>query len=237
VKKQKCQICKKEFLESSLFPLGIFHNSLKNLCKSKNKDLDLQGFICEDDLKNLRTKRMEEILKENKGELTKLEKKLVKNINEHDFIASNINKKFERQLTFGEKIADKMALFGGSWKFILSFLAFLVVWMIINTFIILENTFDPYPFILLNLFLSCIAAIQAPLILMSQNRQSEKDTLQSEDDYLTNLKAELEIRQIHSKLDHLMKNHWNRLIEIQEMQLEMMHNIFELKNKKAHDKN
>jgi uncharacterized membrane protein len=130
--------------------------------------------------------------------------------------------------TFGEKIADKVATFGGSWTFIITFLSFLVVWILINVFIFFNKGFDPYPFILLNLILSCIAALQAPVIMMSQNRQEQKDRERSKKDYMINLKSELEIRMLHEKVDHLIMHQQQELIEIQKVQIDMMNDI--LKN-------
>ena len=115
--------------------------------------------------------------------------------------------------------------------FILSFAGFIVVWVLINTLVLLMRPFDPYPFILLNLFLSCLAAVQAPIIMMSQNRQEARDRLRSENDYRVNLKAELEIRHLHEKLDHLLQHQWQRLAEIQEIQLELMNELTAEKRK------
>ena len=122
-------------------------------------------------------------------------------------------------------MADRIADFGGSWTFILSFGGFILVWVVINTIVLIARPFDPYPFILLNLFLSCLAAIQAPIIMMSQNRQELRDRLRSENDYRVNLKAELEIRHLHEKLDHLLQHQWERLIEIQQIQIELMNEL------------
>lgn len=139
-------------------------------------------------------------------------------IKTRETLAENINDSYDEQLTFGERLSDKIASFGGSWRFILTFLGFLVVWMIINV-ILVARAFDPYPFILLNLCLSCVAALQAPVIMMSQNRQEQRDRLRAENDYKVNLKAELEIRSLHEKIDHLMIHKRDHLIEIQQMQL------------------
>lgn len=128
-------------------------------------------------------------------------------------------------------MADRMAKFGGSWKFILSFFFLLILWMVINTLFFTEEGFDPYPFILLNLVLSCLAAIQAPIIMMSQNRQAEKDRLQANEEYQTNLKAELEIQQLHSRLDLFMKQQWESLLELQRIQLELTEELIDGKKK------
>ena len=131
----------------------------------------------------------------------------------------------EEKVTFGQRVADRVALFGGSWKFIIIFAAILLSWIIINSYLLIKKPFDPYPFILLNLVLSCLAAIQAPVIMMSQNRQEAKDRVRSENDYLVNLKSEIEIRQLHEKIDHILINQSKRLFEIQEIQIELMEQV------------
>lgn len=127
--------------------------------------------------------------------------------------------------SFGQRIADNIASFGGSWFFILSFLGFLCIWIVLNAWWLGQHTFDPFPFILLNLILSCVAAIQAPVIMMSQNRQEEKDRERAKKDYMINLKSELEIRLLHEKLDHLILHQQHDLLEIQKQQVEMMNDI------------
>jgi uncharacterized membrane protein len=127
--------------------------------------------------------------------------------------------------TVGQKVADKVAAFGGSWKFIILFGVFILLWILANIYILMNKGFDPYPFILLNLILSCLAALQAPVIMMSQNRQEEKDRERAKKDYMINLKSELEIRMLHEKLDHLIMHQQEELIEIQKVQIEMMNDI------------
>ena len=130
-----------------------------------------------------------------------------------------------KPLTFGQKAADKIAKVGGSWKFIICFFVFLAIWMCINTVLLKSQAFDPYPFILLNLFLSCLAAVQAPIIMMSQNRQEQKDRQRGEHDYKINLKSELEIRELHEKIDHLIIHYQQDLLEIQKTQIDLLENI------------
>jgi len=137
-----------------------------------------------------------------------------------------MNTEFDQPLTFGQRLADRVADFGGSWRFIIFFFVTLMVWVAINSTLIVLHPFDPYPFIFLNLMLSCIAAIQAPVIMMSQNRQEERDRLRAEYDYRVNLKAELEVRQMHEKkMDHLLLYQWQRLLEIQQIQTELMQEV------------
>jgi uncharacterized membrane protein len=136
----------------------------------------------------------------------------------------------QEERTFGQRMADKLASFGGSWGFIIFFLSFITIWIIINVVFLLSKAFDPYPFILLNLILSCIAALQAPVIMMSQNRQEEKDRIRAKKDYMINLKSELEIRMLHEKMDHLIIHQQQRLLEIQQIQIDMMQEIMQRVN-------
>lgn len=222
---KKCEICNQEFTYAKLFPIHLIRNSvLDTLCR-KHPNTNKNGYICYPDLREIRAEHIESLLTEDKGALSKLEREVLESLETQDILAENVNKKFERELSFGEHMADKVAKFGGSWKFILAFLFILIVWMIFNGLYLYNNAFDPYPFILLNLVLSCLAAIQAPIIMMSQNRQAEKDRLQSNEEYCTNLKAELEIQQLHSKLDIFMKHQWESLIELQKIQIELAEDI------------
>jgi uncharacterized membrane protein len=126
-------------------------------------------------------------------------------------------------------LSDKIAEFGGSWKFIITFGGVIVVWVVLNAVLLLDRGFDPYPFILLNLILSCLAALQAPVIMMSQNRAEARDRLRGENDYKVNLKAELEIRHLHEKMDHLLRRQYNRLFEIQQIQIELLEQLSQRK--------
>src|SRR5439155_4820453 len=130
-----------------------------------------------------------------------------------------------KKLTFGERLSDRIAAFGGSWRFIILFGSVLLVWIVVNTVVLLSRAFDPYPFILMNLILSTIAALQAPVIMMSQNRSEARDRLRGENDYKINLKAELEIRHLHEKIDHLLRRQYNRLFEIQQIQIELLEEL------------
>ena len=147
---------------------------------------------------------------------------MVRSLREHEILSSNIDAEFEQQWSFGERLADRIAAFGGSWVFLSCFFLFLAMWMVMNTLALILRPLDPYPFILLNLMLSCLAAIQAPMIMMSQKRGEAKDRLRSQHDYQVNLKAELEIRQLHEKMDHVLSHQWERLVKIQEIQMELL---------------
>ncbi|WP_210403208.1 DUF1003 domain-containing protein [Salinicola sp. MH3R3-1] len=178
--------------------------------------------ICRQDLAKFRHLYVEKMLAQERGELGELERQVIDSLDNRQLISKNPEDLLERNGTFGERMADRVALFGGSWAFILTFTAVLMMWITINAIGILAKPFDPYPFILLNLVLSSLAAIQAPVIMMSQRRQETKDRLRGENDYRVNLKAELEIRQLHEKLDHQMAQQWDKLIELQEIQIELL---------------
>ena len=178
--------------------------------------------ICVDCLDLFRSEYVEDALKDEVGELTKLEQEVIDSLREQETLTENINRAFEKSITFGQRVADRVGNFGGSWIFIGTFFLLLAIWIGVNSVALVSRPFDPYPFILLNLILSCLAAIQAPIIMMSQNRIEARDRLRSENDYQVNLKAELEIRHLHEKLDVLLKHQWQKLLEIQQIQMDFM---------------
>lgn len=163
--------------------------------------------------------------------LHSIEKKTIEKIIKRRPVSRNINQDFSSQRTFGERVADAVAGFGGSWTFIILFCGILLTWVILNSFILANrgSAFDPYPYILLNLFLSMTAALQAPVIMMSQNRQAAKDRLDAAHDYEVNLKAELEILSLHQKVDEIRETKWMELIEIQQRQIDLLHQLLENK--------
>lgn len=165
------------------------------------------------------------IIQQEKGDVDKLEKEVVDAITNNKLLSENIEDTADDELTTGQIIADRVAGFGGSWKFIIIFFSFILIWMSINIWYIISKPFDPYPFILLNLILSCLAAIQAPIIMMSQNRQEDKDRIRNEHDYKVNLKSELEIKILNEKIDHMITNHNRRLFKTQEIQTEILEDI------------
>ena len=219
---RRCQICGRTKKSVTLLPAEILRPAIENLIHEKYPDWNRDGFICRDDLNKYRFEYVKSLMELEHGELTTLEKDVLDSIKNEELISTSVDKQFDSKLTFGQRLSDKIAEFGGSWKFIIIFLVIIFIWMGINSYLLLSKPYDPYPFILLNLVLSCLAAIQAPVIMMSQNRQEVKDRLRGEYDYKINLKAELEIRQLHQKLDHLLMHQWERLLEIQEIQLEFM---------------
>lgn len=160
------------------------------------------------------------------GELTELEKNVLEKLRSHETLTEKLEEGMENMpLSFGQRLADRIADFGGSWTFIILFLAFILVWMGLNIYWLQNKGFDPYPFILLNLLLSCLAALQAPLIMMSQNRQEEKDRQRAKNDYMINLKSELEIRLLNEKVDHLVMKLQQNMLELQQGQVEMVNEM------------
>ena len=221
----QCQICKQEKKKSEVVPGSFVRNSIVAKIKQTVPDWSPEGYICLSDLNRFRAEYVQSVIEEDKGQLSTLEEQVVESMKDQDLITKNLNLAYEQQLTTGQRMADKIADFGGSWPFIGIFGVVLILWMLLNSILLITKPFDPYPFIFLNLILSCLAAIQAPIIMMSQNRQEERDRIQAEHDYQINLKAELEIRHLHEKLDHLLMNQWQRLLEIQEIQMELMEEI------------
>ncbi len=205
--------------------------SILNLIRKEFSDFEETDFISMQELAIFREKYMVEFLHKEMGELNSLEKKVLDSLNEKTSLTDKAEESLVQvDLTYGQRLADKVASFGGSWTFIIYFGVFILIWIIINIVFLANKSFDPYPFILLNLILSCIASLQAPVIMMSQNRQEEKDRERAKKDYMINLKSELEIRILHEKIDHLMLHQQQDLIEIQKVQIDMMNDI--LKNLK-----
>jgi uncharacterized membrane protein len=225
-----CSVCGAKVPLSEVLPVELVRGAAIKAIQEKVPDLPLEGsFICLNDLNRFRREYIEDVLEEERGTLSKLEQDFVDALAERELLSKNINIEFERDLTFGERLADKVAEFGGSWTFITGFGVVLVVWIMINSVFLLRSPFDPYPYILLNLVLSCLAAIQAPVIMMSQNRQDAKDRLRSEYDYKVNLKAELEIRHLNERIDLLLRHQWQRLLEIQQIQIDILEELAEKK--------
>ena len=172
-----CQICGRAFLPQNGAIGDNLRPSLAEFIKSHRPNWDPQGFICFSDLGAFRRDYVKHTLECEIGELTSLDQEVIESLREHELLSENIEKQFERKLTFGEHLSDKIAEFGGSWKFIITFGGVLVVWIIINGILLATRAFDPYPFILLNLILSCLAALQAPVIMMSQNRAEARRSI------------------------------------------------------------
>lgn len=199
---------------------GVF-----NLIKAAYPDFTGDSHISLEELNKYRRLYLAGLLATEQGELATIDQDVMQAIRDNSILSEKIQDDVESKLTTGQKLADKIASFGGSWSFIITFFSFLMVWMLVNVFVLAAKPFDPYPFILLNLILSCLAAIQAPLIMMSQNRQEEKDRRRAEHDYKINLKAELEIKLLSEKVDHLLVHHNKKLLEIQEVQIDYLEDL------------
>jgi len=219
---QACFHCKRSFPPAALMAGEMMRHGISEFIGASEPGWTPAGMLCHDCLNLFRSQYVEDALEDERGELSRLDLEVVQSLREQETLTENLNLAFEKDLSFGARVADRVATFGGSWTFIILFFIVLVLWMLVNTTIVLAHPFDPYPFILLNLVLSCLAAIQAPIIMMSQNRQEARDRLRSENDYQVNLKAELEIRHLHEKLDVLLKHQWQKLLEIQQIQIDLM---------------
>lgn len=197
-----------------------------NLIKVDYPNFDVQDYIADTELNIYREKYISRYLSTEVNQLSDLHKKIIHSINDDKSFVNKVEDEVDSR-NYGQVIADKVAAFGGSWTFIIAFFVFILLWIGLNAFILINRGFDPYPFILLNLLLSCLAALQAPVIMMSQNRQEEKDRERAKKDYMINLKAEVEIRMLDEKIDHLIMNQQQELIEIQKVQIEMMNDILQ----------
>jgi uncharacterized membrane protein len=211
----------KRYRKRDLVRLETLRPALADFIRRDFPNLPSGALISVRELARYRMRYTEDLLKQEHGEFSELDRQVAESIAQQDTIAENTDEEFDEHRTFGETVSDHLASFGGSWSFLISFGAVLVLWMAVNV-IAGTHAFDPFPFILLNLCLSCVAAVQAPIIMMSQKRQEVKDRLRSENDYRVNLKAELEIRHLHEKIDYLISRQWQRLAEIQQIQLDAM---------------
>ena len=225
-----CLVCQKKFSSHFLVPMGTVRESITQEISQDFPEWKPQDYICLSDLTRDRVQYVQSLLQSEQGEVSDLEVEVLHSMQQHELISKNVETTLEQQWTLGDRLADKIATFGGSWTFLICFTLFLIVWIAVNSIIMVKNPIDPYPFILLNLLLSCVAAMQAPIIMMSQNRQEAKDRQRSENDYQVNLKAELEIRHLHEKVDHLLLHQWDRLTKIQQVQLDLLEEM----NKQRH---
>ncbi len=226
-----CAILHREFPLEELTPLAAIRPKIAALIRRGHPEIADDSLVSITALAPIRAEYVRAVLEEDIGELSTLEHEVVESLREHELVTENVDAEFETNLSRGQRWADFIARFGGSWRFIIIFGAFLFVWICLNVFVG-QRAPDPYPYILLNLILSCLAAIQAPVIMMSQNRKDAKDRARSEHDYKVNLKAELEIRHLHEKMDFLLKQQSQRLFALQELQIEL---IEEISRRPAHD--
>ncbi len=219
-------ISNREYQESEKVLGKSIRKSIFDIILSEFPDFNLKCVISISELNQYRQKYIAQYLLNEVGELSSLEEDVLKTLQNKETLSAKINTESENsKFTLGQRLADKIASFGGSWKFIIMFGVFILIWIFSNIVFLINKGFDPYPFILLNLILSCLAALQAPVIMMSQNRQEEKDRDRAKQDYMVNLKSELEIRMLHEKIDHLIIHQQQELLNIQQVQVEMMKDI------------
>jgi uncharacterized membrane protein len=221
---QRCAITGKAVAAEKCTPCAAIRPSLLRFIRKSRPDLLDSDCVSAEALADITAKFVEDALESELGEITDLERDVIESLRAHDVVSSHPDTALDRR-NFGERVSDKIAQFGGSWVFILSFCGFLALWVVLNTVLWVVRPPDPYPFIFLNLLLSCLAALQAPVIMMSQNRQVARDRRQAQEDYKINLKAELEIRHLHEKVDHLLHHHSQRLLEIQQIQTDLLRQI------------
>lgn len=233
MKKILCHISKKLHKHEEVHRGDFIRKEIMGLIKKDFPDFNHESYICIEELNRYRKIYLASLIKTEVGEINALEKEVIEAISKNKILTENIETDFEKKLTFGEKLADSIAKFGGSWIFIVCFFVFLLGWIVINIWLFTNKPFDPYPFILLNLILSCLAAIQAPIIIMSQNRLEEKDRRRGEHDFKINLKAELEIRFLNEKIDHLMVHQYQRMLDIQQLQTDYLEDILKKEKTKS----
>jgi uncharacterized membrane protein len=220
-----CQVCGKTFPARDLIAAQLVRDNIAVEIRQEHPEWSDAAQICRADLAHYRSRYVHALLVSEKGELSTLETEVLRSLQTNQTLAADIDSDFQENRTFGERLADRIADFGGSWGFLISFGVFIALWIAINSLVLYWRPIDPFPFILLNLLLSCLAAVQAPIIMMCQNRQEAKDRLRARNDYQVNLKAELEIRHLHEKIDHLLSHQWERMIEIQEVQLDLLNEL------------
>jgi len=221
----KSDISGKKFPASGKVSGTSVRDSIFNLIQKDNPEFTKEMFLSDSELNKYREKYVEVFLSKQIGKLTSLEKTVLKSLKDQTILTDKLDTDELLTMSYGQRIADKVASFGGSWTFIIAFAVFLLVWICINIYWLGNKGFDPYPFILLNLILSSLAAVQAPVIMMSQNRQEDKDRERGKKDYMINLKAELEVRMLHEKIDHLIINQQQEVLEIHKVQIDLMNDI------------
>ncbi len=228
----RSDISNKEFPISEKVSAKTIRHSILNLIQKDHPQISHESSLSQSELSYYRKKSVSEYLVKEVGELTELEKTVLNSVTNNNTLTDKIEGEEEKTLTSGQRIADQVASFGGSWTFIISFGVFIFIWIASNVYWLFNKGFDPYPFILLNLILSCLAALQAPVIMMSQNRQEEKDRDRAKKDYMINLKSELEIRTLREEIDHFIMDQQQEFLELQKDQIEMMTDILKHLEKK-----
>jgi uncharacterized membrane protein len=220
----RSDISNSEFPVKEKISAKTIRHSILRLIQNDYPQFSHESFLSITELNEYKERAIKDYLVKEVGELSELENTVLMSVTNNNTLTDKIDDD-EQILTRGQRIADKAATFGGSWTFIISFGVFVFIWISVNINLLANKGFDPYPFVLLNLILSCMAGLQAPVIMMSQNRQEEKDRDRSKKDYMINLKSELEIRTLHEKIDHFIMEQQRELLELQKDQIEMMNDI------------
>lgn len=206
---------------------GTIRTSILKLIQTEHPKFTENDTLAQHELNQYSVRYIEQFIRNDLKELKHLNHHVLNALRNESTLTNALERESESSLSTGQRWADRVANFGGSWTFIISFAGFLILWILTNVLFLTQKAFDPYPFILLNLILSCLAAIQAPIIMMSQNRQEEKDRERAKNDYMINLKSELEIRLLHEKVDHMLIRQQQDFLEIQKVQIEMMRAIYQ----------
>lgn len=223
----KSDISKEEFHVREKVTGTSIQRSMLQFIKQQYPDFGDHSLLAMSELNSFREQYIGAFLEKEVAELPNLQATVKKAMRADALLTKQLESEAVAGYSFGQRLADSVASFGGSWTFILSFGGFILLWISLNVVLLMNRGFDPYPFILLNLILSCLAALQAPVIMMSQNRQDEKDRERAKKDYVINLKSELEIRLLHEKIDHMILHQQLQLLEIQQIQVDMMKDILE----------
>ncbi len=218
-----CAACQLE--RTDLVPLSIVRPAVASRVRATSPQVGPDDQICLSCINHALSDQIDLTIEQDQAEFAAINADALRSLETQEAATRNLNAEYDRSLPYGERMADRVAGFGGSWAFIWLFLGVLLLWIAVNVLHVFARPFDPYPFILLNLVLSSVAALQAPVILMSQNRQEARDRLRAEQDYEVNLRAELEVRHLHEKIDHLTQRQWQRLLVIQQAQMDLMREV------------
>ncbi|MBX7066986.1 MAG: DUF1003 domain-containing protein [Parachlamydiales bacterium] len=203
----RCEVCHKKYKTKEMLPIKNLGPSLLDALKQIAPKNDSHGYVCRGDLRKVRIQSIKNLFEMGDNKSEHIQRLLMQQDDNYPY---SFNDEYQNELSFGEKVSQKVTPFVGSWGFVFLFVVFVSIWVTYNIQEELKKHFDPFPFVLLNLFLSCMAAVQAPIIMMAQNRLAKRERLRAEEDYYTNLKAEMEIRQLHAKLDAFLESLKNK---------------------------
>jgi uncharacterized membrane protein len=222
---RRCQICGRVGRRGELVRADSVRPQVAAHIAETHSGWDSNGFICRPCVAVENGNYVVASLERERGELSAIERELARKSGEGLLIAEHLDEEFQRSITFGQRAADTTARIGGSWSFVIGFGVVLFAWIALNSIVLANRAFDPFPYILLNLVLSCLAALQAPIIMMAQNRQAARDRAQADQDFRVNLKSEIAVMNLHEKLDHLLHTQWERLLELQQIQIDMLSDL------------